>query len=229
MSGARRAAAQEDAQAPDTEFRPNLVNTVCFLVQFIVMLVTFAVNYQARRACGSLSASFVPPETGGICTLQNLPAASGWQSVGPALFCRRLALRMAAHDALCGGAERGQGRACAAVQAGAEVPLYLGFSKDASERGGRRSLLGHAGTAAHVPGVQGGLTGVRQRAQGHPFNAALRENRAMVRTLQYGGIGFALLVLDLVPGMNGAMSLVSARPGVDCIPAHATAHAAFPA
>jgi len=106
---------------------------------------------------------------------------------------------------------------------------YLGFSKDASERGGRRSLLGHAGTATHVPGVQGGLTGVRLRAQGHPFNAALRENRAMVRTLQYGGIGFALLVLDLVPGMNGAMSLVSARPGVDCIPAHATAHAAFPA
>lgn len=41
-------ATQEHAQAPDTEFKPNLVNTVCFLVQFIVMLVTFAVNYQAR-------------------------------------------------------------------------------------------------------------------------------------------------------------------------------------
>lgn len=39
---------QEDAQAPDTDFAPNLVNTVCFLVQFLVMLVTFAVNYQAR-------------------------------------------------------------------------------------------------------------------------------------------------------------------------------------
>jgi len=100
VSGARRAAAQEDAQAPDTEFRPNLVNTVCFLVQFIVMLVTFAVNYQARRACGSISTSFIPPKIGGICTLQNFPAASGWQSIGPALFCHRLALRMAAHDAL---------------------------------------------------------------------------------------------------------------------------------
>ena len=47
--------------------------------------------------------------------------------------------------------------------------------------------------------------------QGHPFNAALTENRAMVNTLQYGGIGFTLLVLDLVPGFNGAISLARIR------------------
>lgn len=47
--------------------------------------------------------------------------------------------------------------------------------------------------------------------QGHPFNAALTENRAMVNTLQYGSIGFTLLVLDLVPGFNGAMSLARIR------------------
>ncbi|KAK9844208.1 hypothetical protein WJX81_008107 [Elliptochloris bilobata] len=87
---AGRTVVEEDAQAPDTDFAPNLVNTVCFLVQFLVMLVTFAVNYQ-----------------------------------------------------------------------------------------------------------------------GHPFNAALRENRAMVSTLKYGGIGFVVLVLDLVPGANSAMSLVA--------------------
>ena len=83
--------------------------------------------------------------------------------------------------------------------------------------------MGHAGTATHVPGVQGGLTGVRLRAQGHPFNAALRENRAMVRTLQYGGIGFALLVLDLVPSASCAAMRSASRwqnnaGPIDCHP-----------
>lgn len=32
-------------QKPDAEFEPNLVNTVCFLVQWVVQLTTFAVNY----------------------------------------------------------------------------------------------------------------------------------------------------------------------------------------
>lgn len=36
---------QDDKQAPDTPFEPNLVNTVCFLVNWIVQLTTFAVNY----------------------------------------------------------------------------------------------------------------------------------------------------------------------------------------
>lgn len=36
---------QEDRQAPDAEFKPNLVNTVCFLVNWIIQITTFAVNY----------------------------------------------------------------------------------------------------------------------------------------------------------------------------------------
>lgn len=37
---------QDEVQEPGTEFKPNLVNTVCFLVQFIIQLITFCVNYQ---------------------------------------------------------------------------------------------------------------------------------------------------------------------------------------
>ncbi len=37
---------QGEKQEPNTDFKPNLVNTVCFLVQFIIQLMTFAVNYQ---------------------------------------------------------------------------------------------------------------------------------------------------------------------------------------
>lgn len=33
-------------QEPNADFKPNLVNTVCFLVQFIIQLITFGVNYQ---------------------------------------------------------------------------------------------------------------------------------------------------------------------------------------
>lgn len=36
---------QDHVQKPDTDFEPNLVNTVCFLVQFVVQLTTFGVNY----------------------------------------------------------------------------------------------------------------------------------------------------------------------------------------
>lgn len=39
---------QGEKQEPNTDFKPNLVNTVCFLVQFIIQLMTFAVNYQVR-------------------------------------------------------------------------------------------------------------------------------------------------------------------------------------
>ena len=40
---------QGEKQEPNTDFKPNLVNTVCFLVQFIIQLMTFGVNYQVRR------------------------------------------------------------------------------------------------------------------------------------------------------------------------------------
>ena len=33
-------------QKPDADFKPNLVNTVCFVVNFIIQLSTFACNYQ---------------------------------------------------------------------------------------------------------------------------------------------------------------------------------------
>lgn len=36
---------QEERQAADAEFKPNLVNTVCFVVQNALQLITFAVNY----------------------------------------------------------------------------------------------------------------------------------------------------------------------------------------
>jgi len=35
----------EDRQAPDAEFKPNLINTVCFLANFAIQTMTFAVNY----------------------------------------------------------------------------------------------------------------------------------------------------------------------------------------
>ena len=38
-----------EKQEPNSDFEPNLVNTVCFLVQFIIQLITFGVNYQVRR------------------------------------------------------------------------------------------------------------------------------------------------------------------------------------
>ncbi len=41
----RALALQENKQLPDTPFEPNLVNSVCFLVNWIVQLTTFGVNY----------------------------------------------------------------------------------------------------------------------------------------------------------------------------------------
>ena len=37
--------AQDERLAPDSEFKPNLVNTVCFLVNWVIQITTFAVNY----------------------------------------------------------------------------------------------------------------------------------------------------------------------------------------
>ena len=39
---------QDHVQKPDTDFEPNLVNTVCFLVQWVVQLTTFGVNYMGH-------------------------------------------------------------------------------------------------------------------------------------------------------------------------------------
>lgn len=36
---------QEERQGAEGEFKPNLVNTVCFVVQNAMQLITFAVNY----------------------------------------------------------------------------------------------------------------------------------------------------------------------------------------
>ena len=46
---------QGERQAPDTDFEPNLVNTVCFLVNFIVQLTTFGVNYQGHPFNASIA------------------------------------------------------------------------------------------------------------------------------------------------------------------------------
>ena len=37
---------QDQKQKPDADFVPNLVNTVCFVVNFIIQLSTFACNNQ---------------------------------------------------------------------------------------------------------------------------------------------------------------------------------------
>ena len=36
---------QGEALKPDSEFKPNLVNTVCFLVNWVIQITTFSVNY----------------------------------------------------------------------------------------------------------------------------------------------------------------------------------------
>ncbi|KAL6770987.1 hypothetical protein ACKKBF_B33495 [Auxenochlorella protothecoides x Auxenochlorella symbiontica] len=36
---------REERQEPDSEFKPNLINTICFLVNFSIQTMTFAVNY----------------------------------------------------------------------------------------------------------------------------------------------------------------------------------------
>ena len=46
---------QDHVQKPDTDFEPNLVNTVCFLVQWVVQLTTFGVNYLGHPFNQSLS------------------------------------------------------------------------------------------------------------------------------------------------------------------------------
>lgn len=45
---------QEDAQKPDTDFKANLVNSVCFIIQFFIQLSTFAVNYMGHPHNASL-------------------------------------------------------------------------------------------------------------------------------------------------------------------------------
>ena len=35
----------EDKQEPNSDFKPNLINTVCFLANFVIQTMTFAVNY----------------------------------------------------------------------------------------------------------------------------------------------------------------------------------------
>lgn len=36
---------KEERQEPDADFKPNLINTVCFLANFVIQTMTFAVNY----------------------------------------------------------------------------------------------------------------------------------------------------------------------------------------
>lgn len=44
-SSAKAAMPEGDKLTPDADFKPNLVNTVCFLVNWIIQITTFAVNY----------------------------------------------------------------------------------------------------------------------------------------------------------------------------------------
>ena len=44
-----------EKQAPDAVFEPNLVNSVCYLVQAVVQLTTFAVNYVGQPFNADLS------------------------------------------------------------------------------------------------------------------------------------------------------------------------------
>jgi cation-transporting ATPase 13A1 len=67
-------AAQDHVQEPNADFAPNLVNTVCFLVQFIIQLATFAVNYQG------------PPFNAAIRDTAVLRITFFWGSVGFAVL-----------------------------------------------------------------------------------------------------------------------------------------------
>ena len=45
----------EDKQEPDADFKPNLINTVCFLANFAIQTMTFAVNYVGEPFATSLA------------------------------------------------------------------------------------------------------------------------------------------------------------------------------
>ncbi|KAL4532436.1 hypothetical protein Ndes2526B_g08333 [Nannochloris sp. 'desiccata'] len=45
----------EDRQEPDSDFKPNLINTVCFLANFVIQTMTFAVNYVGEPFATPLS------------------------------------------------------------------------------------------------------------------------------------------------------------------------------
>jgi hypothetical protein len=53
------AAAQEERQEPDAEFRPNLINTICFLVNFAIQ-----VGHAASPARASPRPHLPPPPSG---------------------------------------------------------------------------------------------------------------------------------------------------------------------
>lgn len=101
-------------QLPDTEFHPNLVNTVCYFVGTVVQLSTFAVNYVGEPFTTPLSANtglalslrymaaflfllaldLFPGDFGSYFGLVPLPQGLKWQVVGGslALFCFSWAL-----------------------------------------------------------------------------------------------------------------------------------------
>jgi cation-transporting ATPase 13A1 len=47
----------EDRQQPDSDFKPNLINTVCFLANFVIQTMTFAVNYVGEPFATPLAAN----------------------------------------------------------------------------------------------------------------------------------------------------------------------------
>lgn len=65
---------QDEIQEPSADFKPNLVNSVCFLVQFIIQLITFAVNYQG------------PPFNASIKDTTVLRVTFFWGSIGFAVL-----------------------------------------------------------------------------------------------------------------------------------------------
>ena len=65
---------QEQQQAPDADFAPNLVNTVCWLINFITQLTTFSVNYMGE------------PFNTGITTNRGLWTVVRWGTLGYVLL-----------------------------------------------------------------------------------------------------------------------------------------------
>lgn len=80
--------APEDRQEPDAEFKPNLINTICFLANFIIQTMTFAVNYvgapfntplhQNKMFSGSVRWSVMMYV---LLVLDVVPGLTGWFSL----------------------------------------------------------------------------------------------------------------------------------------------------
>ena len=110
----------EERQEPGAEFKPNLVNTVCFLANFAIQTMTFAVNYVGKPFTTPLAenklfalsvrwsvAMFV------LLTTDIIPGLTGWFSLVPLPSQMKIKMLMLAWSTylMCNFIERGARKA----------------------------------------------------------------------------------------------------------------------